>query len=366
MNIDVQGYTREQLLSALFSSAREVRFEYTISDSLNNELGNIEVQDGHISYDSTSDVMRTFTGKVKKSDLLNMDTIDRKITPWMCLMMPNGKEAKWALGKFIIYPSAESNNDINMIDISGYDLGKVALDDKSVSRVFVDSSDLYTTAISSILANIYVRTDVIESEDTKSFPQEWEIGTSKLEVINNLLKGINYDPLYFDEYGVAICHPHIDVVDREIDFQYFADEQSIILDGVTYTSDKFDIPNKWVRYTENPEAPYLISTFVNDSPDSPFSTVNRGRTIVDTAIVDDISSQSVLDAYVARVASEAMLTTERIEFRTLNMPAHGFRECLYVNIPVYDILGKYIEVAWDMDLVAGGQMSHICERVVVL
>ena len=169
MNIDVQGYTREQLLSALFSSAREVRFEYTISDSLNNELGNIEVQDGHISYDSTSDVMRTFTGKVKKSDLLNMDTIDRKITPWMCLMMPNGKEAKWALGKFIIYPSAESNNDINMIDISGYDLGKVALDDKSVSRVFVDSSDLYTTAISSILANIYVRTDVIESEDTNHF-----------------------------------------------------------------------------------------------------------------------------------------------------------------------------------------------------
>ena len=366
MNIDVQGYTREQILAALFSSSRKVRFEYTIADALNNELGNIEIQDGHISYDSTADVMRTFTGRVKKSDLLNMDTIDRKVTPWMCLMMPNGKEARWALGKFIIYPSAEASNDMNMIEISGYDLGKVALDDKSNTRIFVDSSDLYTTAISSILAAIYTRTDIEESADTKSFPQEWEIGVSKIQIANDLLKGINYDPLYFDEYGVAICHPHIDVAYREIDFQYFADEQSIILDGLSFVSDKFDLPNKWIRYTENPEAPYLISTFVNDSPDSPFSTVNRGRTIVDSAVVEDISSQSILDAYVARIAAEAMQTTERIEFRTLNMPGHGFRECLYVNIPVYDILGKYIEVGWEMDLVPGGQMTHICERVVVL
>ena len=94
MNIDIQGYTREQLLSALFSSTRQVRFEYTIADSSDNDLGYLEVQNGQISFDSTTDVMRTLTGRVKKSDLLNMDTIDRRITPWMCLMMPNGKEAR--------------------------------------------------------------------------------------------------------------------------------------------------------------------------------------------------------------------------------------------------------------------------------
>lgn len=366
MNIDVQGYTREQILTALFSSARQVRYEYTISDSHDNNLGYIEIADGHITYDSTSEVMRTLTGRVKKSDLLNMDTIDRKVTPWMCLMMPNGKEAKWALGKFIIYPSMESENDINMVEISGYDLGKVALDDKSVSRIFVDSSDLYTTAISSILGAIYTRTDVTESEDTKSFPQEWEIGVSKLQIVNDLLKGINYNPLHFDEYGVAIAEPHIAVGEREIDFQYFADEQSIILDGVQFASDKFDIPNKWVRYTENPELPYLISTFVNDDEDSPYSTVNRGRTIVDAGVVEDIASQTVLDAYVARIAAEAMQTTERIEFTTLNIPGHGYKECLFINIPIYEIFGKFIEIGWEMDLIPGGQMQHVCERVVVV
>ena len=184
MNIDVVGYTREQILNALFSSAREVRYEYTISNNHGANLGTIEIQDGHISYDSTSEVMRTFTGKVKKSDLLNLDTIDYRVTPWMCLMMPNGKEAKWALGEFIIYPAMQSENDINMIELDGYDLGKIALDDKNVSRYFVNSTDLYTTAISSILNTIYTRTDIVTSEDTKSFPQEWEIGTSKIKIVN--------------------------------------------------------------------------------------------------------------------------------------------------------------------------------------
>ena len=366
MNIDVQGYTREQLLTALFSSVRQVRYEYTVADSSDNDLGFLEIQDGHISFDSTAEVMRTFTGRVKKSDLLNMDTIDRRVTPWMCLMMPNGKEARWALGKFIIYPSMESENDINMIDISGYDLGKIALDDKSVSRTFINSDQLYTTAISSIVGALYVRTDIEASVDLKSFPQEWEPGESKLKIVNDLLKGINYDPLYFDEYGVAIGAPHVSSMTRLIDFSYLANEQSIILDGITLASDKFDIPNKWVRYTENPEASYLISTYVNDNPDSPYSTVSRGRTIVDSQAVDDIASQDALDSYVARVANEAMQATEQIEFSTLNMPGHGYRDCLWVGIDNYNISGKYIETGWEMDLVSGGQMKHVCERVVVV
>ena len=366
MNIDVAGYTREQLTAALFSSAREVRYEYTISDSQDINLGNIEIQDGKVSFDSSSEVMRTFTGKVKKSDLLNLDTIDYRVTPWMCLMMPNGKEAKWALGKFIIYPSMEMEDDLSMVQISGFDLGKIALDDKSLSRTFVDSTSLYTTAISALLDSIYTRTDVTTSESLKSFPQEWDIGTSKLQIVNDLLTGINYNPLHFNEYGVAVCNPHVSSMLKTIDFSYFANEQSIIVDGLKLASDKYDIPNKWVRYTENPEVSYLISTYTNDDPDSPYSTVSRGRTIVDADVVDDIADQSTLDDYVLRVALESMQTTEQFEFSTLNMPGHGFQECLYIDVPIYNIQGKYIETAWEMELETGGTMSHVCERVILL
>ena len=74
----------------------------------------------------------------------------------------------------------------------------------------------------------------------------------------------------------------------------------------------------------------------------------------------------MLDAYVLRIANESMQSTERVEFSTLNMPGHGYKECLYLDIPIYEIQGRYIETAWEMDLTPGGRMTHVCERVVVL
>jgi len=366
MNIELEGYEREQLIAALFSSARKVRYEFTISNAAEEHLGLIEVQNAKVSFDSTSEVMRTFTGEVKKSDLLNLESIDYRIVPWMCLTMPNGKEAKWPLGKFMIVPSMNSSNNINMINFVGYDLAKIALDDKGESRIFVSNNDIYTSAIGYLIATIYTRFDITESDSTKSYPQEWELGESKLKIVNDLLKGINYNPLHFDENGVAICKPYIDTSERQIDFQYMADKTSIIIDGLSLASDKYDIPNKWIRYTENPEAPYYMSVFVNDSPNSPYSTVNRHRFIVDSQAVEDISDQVTLDSYTARIANESMQGTEKIEFSTLNMPGHGFQECLFVEIPEYEITGKYIEKAWEMELKTGGTMTHVCEKVVRL
>lgn len=366
MNIELEGFEREQLIAALFSSARKVRYEFTINNAADEHLGLIEIQNATISYDSSNEIMRTMSGNVKKSDLLNIDSIDYTITPWMCLTMPNGKEAKWPLGKFLIVPSIEASNNINMVKFVGYDLGKIALDDKGESREFVDSTDVYTSVIGQMIASIYLHFDITESQSSKSFPQEWEIGESKLTIINSLLRGINYNPLHFDETGTAICEPNVDTEQRQIDFQYIADKTSIIIDGMTLESDKFDIPNKWIRYTENPEAPYLISVFVNDSADSPYSTVNRHRFIVDSQTVEDISDQETLDNYTKRIAYESMQTTDVVEFSTLNMPGHGFKECLYIDVPEYEISGKFIEKAWEMQLITGGTMKHVCERVVVL
>lgn len=366
MNIEVEGYTKEQIKAALFSSARKVRYEYTITNATGEHLGFAEVENGVISYDSTQEIMRSFSGRIKKSDLINMDCIDYKLVPWMCLMMPNGKEAKFPLGSFYIVPSLQSELNINMVNIVGYDMGKIFSDDKADTRVFVDSTDVYTSIIAQFIGRRYMNFDVEESEYTKSFPQEWDIGTSYLTIINDLLRGINYDPLHFDENGKAICREHVSVYERLIDFQYLADDMSIILDGITTSSDKFDTPNKWIRYTENVDAPYYISVVVNDDDKSPYSVQNRGRMIVDSAVVNDIASQQALDNYTNRIAAEAMQSTERIEFSTLNMPGHDYRECLYVKVPSYDIDGRYIEVAWEMELVSGGQMRHICEKVVRL
>lgn len=365
MNIATSIYTEKELLAALYSENRKVYYEYIIANTAGETLGKIPIEDGRVSFDSTNDVMRTFTGTTRKSSLLGLENTDYYLTPWMCLNYRNDI-VRWPLGKFIINPSESYNKRLKEIKIVGYDRSKIASDDKIDSRFFAAAGSIYTSLAAQIAASIYSQVNVVASEKTGSNPMEWEIGTEKLKIINDLLRAISYNPFYFDGYGIGQMNEYRDPTDRAIDRIYQSDKTSIIIDGLQVATNKFEIPNKFVRYVENPDATYMISTYVNSDPNSPYSTVNRGRTIVDTDSIDNISSQADLDSYVRKIAAETMQAIETLEFSTLNMPGHGYQDCLAVSVDEYEIEGKYIETAWEMDLGKGGIMTHRCQKVVTI
>ena len=365
MNIGTDIYTEEELLKALRANSRDVYYEYTIANTHNVLLGKIPIEDGRISFDSTNEVMRTFTGTTRASNLFDVSNTDFYLTPWMCLKYKNDI-VKWPLGKFLVNPSGSYEDNQTIVHIVGYDLAKIALDDKSDSRVYASTSTIYTSLASQIAGSIYTNVDVTVSAKTSPNPLEWGIGTEKLKIINDLLKSISYDPFYFDENGVGQMHPYVAPMERYMDIAYQDDQQSIIIDGLSGESNKFEIANKFIRYVENPDAAYLISTYINNDPNSPYSTVARGRTIVDSAPVNDIATQSDLDNYVRKVAMERMQAVETLVFKTMNMPGHGYHDCLAVNVETYGIQGKYLEVGWEMELNDSGMMTHKCEKVVAL
>ena len=135
---------------------------------------------------------------------------------------------------------------------------------------------------------------------------------------------------------------------------------------LTLLSNRFDIPNKFVRYVENVDGSYLVSRYINQDPNDIFSTINRGRVITDISSVPDISSQNELDNYVKRCAVASMTVNDKVIFKTLNMPGHGFKNCIFLEIKEQNIYGKYIENGWEMDLRAGGEMTHRCVKAVKL
>lgn len=364
MNIDYDGYERAQILNALFSSSRKVRYEYLVSNRDDIPLGFVNLENATISYDSKAEIKRTISGYIIKSEILNFDSLDYRLTPYFCIEMPDGKEIKWKLGVFIISPQISDEDGINRLEIQGYDLSLIPNDDKLTHRFYVPNGANYVSTLLQLLGDDIYNVEIQESDITKLYDQEWGIGESVLSVANTMLSAINYEPLHFDEKGTAISNANILPEFRIIDFSYVANKTSIIVDGVELNSDKFNIPNKWVRYTESVDAPYLYSEYINDDENSPYSTVNRGRVIVDSEPVQDIASQNALDAYTVKVANESMAANEVLTFRTLNMPGHGFQECLYIECPRYEIEGVYIETQWEMELETGGLMTHVCERVV--
>lgn len=365
MDISTEKYTNDFLMERLLDEKRIIEYEYLVADRKDVPIGYIAVSDGKISYDSKTEVMRTFSGTVDKSDLINIGCTDYRIIPYMCLTV--GKDIiKWPLGKFIIDTSFRGISCRKIININGYDLGKIAVDDKTTSRFFVPAGGVYTSYIAQILGECYDLLEIPTSVITKGYDQEWGIGTSKIKIANTLLKAISYTPIHFDESGIGISRKYEFPQLRNIERKYMADKKSIVLDGISAGSDTFNIPNKFVRYTENADSEYMIATYINNDESDPYSVINRGRVIVDSAAVDDIASIEDLQNYVKMIAITSMQSSDTLTFKTLNMPGHGYQNCLFINCDQYDIKGRYIETAWEMDLKPGGEMLHKCERIVVL
>jgi hypothetical protein len=205
-----------------------------------------------------------------------------------------------------------------------------------------------------------------ESDLTLSVDKEYEIGTSKLEIINNLLNSINYNSAYFDENGFCVIRKYINPKDRSYEYEYETNDKSVITYGSSETLDAFAIPNKFVRYVENPETGYLISRFVNDKASNKLSTVHRGRTITDIQSVTDIADQTTLDEYVKRVATEKSLVLGGLKFSTWPMPHHSFLDCIFVKNKTLGIAEKFIETSWSVDASENGLMTHTCKKVIEL
>lgn len=365
MRIGNDTYSDDFLLKKLKESSREVRYEYILTSASGQRLGNIDVSNASVSFNSKTDVMRTFRGTVRKSDLVSLSSIDFRIMPYMVLKV-GAEDVRFPLGCFIISPAYSASDYTDSISVVGYDETKIAYDDKITSRFFTAEGGVYTSYVGQILGEIYNDVDIVPSESVRSYDQEWESGSSRLEIANTLLDAIGYTKIYADEVGIIKSDKYIFPQLRQIERSYETRHDSVILDGIDIESDAFDVPNTFVRYTQNVDAEYMIATYVNDDPNNKYSTVSRGRTIVDSKSVNDIASQEDLNNLVQKTAIESMQATEVLTFSTLNMPGHGFRNCLQVFIEPYSIFGKFIETSWNMDLSEGGTMRHVCERVVEL
>lgn len=224
----------------------------------------------------------------------------------------------------------------------------------------------YTGVVQSILDDLALPSRITKSAATLPTIREWEAGTSKRQIINDLLAAINYDSLLFDEDGFAIVRPYVSPQERSSEFKYADDELSIMYPEVMHELDLFKIPNRWVLSLSDPDRDPITVVFTNSDPASPTSTVRRGRTITSFQSNVDADSESTMIQKASRLAFESSQVYEAVEFESGIMPVHSGNDVFDV---VYDPMGlnaKYVEHSWDMPLVAGAKMSHRVRRVIPL
>jgi hypothetical protein len=366
LDLAYEKHSAEQVKNALQSN-REVRYEICLLDKKDYQIGIIDDVDGSYSFDSGAEIKGAGRFNISERKFKDIDFLNERIKPYFCLRVGN-EWLRWGQGIYILSSPDRTEKQGGIYrDIEAYDKSVILREDKVDNRYLIRAGTLYTDAVRELILSSGIDTiSIQESNLTLTVDKEYEIGTSKLEIINNLLLSINYNSIWFDGNGFCMVRKYLNPKDRQPEFEYVTDSKSIMMYGSTETLDAFNVPNKFIRYVENPDADYMISTFVNDKSNNKLSTVSRGRVITDIEAVSDIPDQATLDEYVKRVANEKSQVFGGVAFNTLTMPHHQCLDCYYVRINDLGVSEKVIETGWSISMSDNGLMSHKCKKVIEL
>ncbi|MGI5895196.1 MAG: hypothetical protein ACOX6P_11515 [Candidatus Merdivicinus sp.] len=357
------GLTEKQVWDALHAriGIRSVRFRfYIIRNGV--RAGSLPAESGSVRYSAEDEIQRTASFTFRGETALNW--LADEIQPSMEILV-NGKWAEFPLGVFV--PSTPTRNiDGHQISytVEAYDRTIYAKEDCITERAFYPAGTDYLNVIQQLILSCGIP-DVKVTATSAVLPtdREFEIGTSKLEIINTLLSEINYLTLSIDANGNAVLAPYIEPSAENVSYTYRADELSVLQSAASSTADFYNVPNIYIAVVSNPEQEAFRSVYINDNPASELSTVRRGRNIVSELYKPDaIASQEELDIYIRRIAFSRSQIYETASIHTALMPMHEGREVLEIRHP--EISGIFEEIGWEMDLQAGGAMQHSVRRIV--
>lgn len=367
---------------------REISFRYNLlrRGAFYGLLRAVEEQTPHVRMQDDAQIKMSFSGTFSPVPVdvdgrpLDVDWLSDEVQP---VMVIDGTE--YPLGVYIPTTQSVSTDVAASVSIEAYDRSQRVMDTNSAEMLYWPAGTLYLDAVEQLLSAAGIST-VFTVPNAAAFTEareDWPAGTPFLSVVNQLLGEINYKPLWFDARGNAILEPvslpEASQIKHTLDA---ADPDTLVLPGISRTRDYFSAANVFEVYVANPDkGANMRAVSVNDSPQSPLSTVRRGRRIVSVTALDNIASQQELQAYADKLRNDSMITGEVVSVSTGLLPGWGVADAVALHVPEHT-MGMHTEDgfigvvavpeenaicisrAFDMELKVGGRMSHTLEKVV--
>ena len=333
---------------------RIYNFSYELLDKNLNYMKNIYPISANIDYDSLA------TLKVSSNITIEDDDFE-----YNDLNITIKEEDK--IFATVLISTSSRNRQEKKRTLTCYDRSIILKQDKITDSIVIPAFTNIVKYISTMLIGYDNAFSLIESNATNKADIFFQIGTSKLEVINYLLNLINYSSLLTDKHGVFYAKKYVLPNEREIEITYTDDkEKSIVYRNVRQEMDLFNVPNVFVRVTNNTAiTPPLKAIYENNNPDSFVSTSSRNRRIVDFKEVENVTDSDTLFAITKKEAYQASDIYETIYIETAININHRYLNCVALNLQSYNINDKYIETGWNIDnLKAGGKMKHKLRRII--
>lgn len=211
----------------------------------------------------------------------------------------------WPLGVFIpAVPAVEYNGNLVTLNVELYDRS-LLLTNTTVSQTYsVPAGTVVTTLVRTLLTNIVggvgALVSVVDSTDTLRTAMTWDVGTTILRIVNDLLGAINYFSVWADGRGVYRAEPYRAPGYRAVEWAFQDDKEGIYLPKIKRDQDRFRVPNRIILVGQSDgTVPALVGIYENRNDADPRSIDNYGYSdYVETGV--EATTQAVIDALALR------------------------------------------------------------------
>lgn len=374
----------DQLFDLTVRGIRASTFTFTLVDATTNmiikQITPLRNTVPTLAHDVTRAIKRTLTLTLGVADTAIFDEIAHRVQVHMRLE----DDRTFPLGTYMVVSSSR-------IETTAGDLSSLALTDEMfvVSQPISESFSVsVNTYVSTGLVSIIGGTTFDGVNDflnrfplfTVGFPSPntresrrviqrdvefsnlpitnaWQTGTNGTSVLSDIATIGDYFTPWLDHNNVFRMIRTFDPADVVPTLDFDA-QSNVIRNSITRTNDLLNAPNRVVVVSnagsgDNRDRP-IVGTY--DVPSSaPHSIENRGFVISE---VLNVQVATQFQAYtIARNTALNQRVAERVELSTPPDPRHD----------AYDVIrwdGQlWLETAWSMALVEGGQMSHTMQRI---
>ena len=254
------------------------------------------------------------------------------------ITIQNGLRERHPLGTFLIQtPSLDFNGRRQNISMDAY-TPLLELKESPPALGYSIFKNVNIMDIAYRLARERARAPVVKAECSTPLAMDFTASTDDtwLTFLNDLIANAEYQ-FDLDEMGRILFAPKQDTASLQPVWTYTDDNSSILYPEISVDRDLYGIPNV-VEVIHSNGAGYYFVRAVNDDPNSPTSTIRRGREIIyrdsDPDLVGDPTQSQVKD-YADRLLRELSVLEYTVSY------THGYcpvrlGDCIRLN---YDRAG---------------------------
>jgi hypothetical protein len=277
--------------------------------------------------------------------LFEIDYLTDRIIPYVQQRQTDGSYSEWPIGEFIIpAPTRADDETTSRHTVQAYDKLKLFDDYKVSTRYAIASGVAYTTAIATAL-NLLLQTSeytITPSALTLFATRSWEIGTSLLDIVNDLLKGLNYTPLRFNGSGVAVLEPYVEPASRTPDATWNVDEDSYVGFDMELTTTVNETYNQVIAKRTTPKGALLTATASNNEASHPTSIPNLGYPKAIQVENSDAANQTALSAFARAELIKYMAFSENQKRQALLQPWLDEESIIEINDTETELSGTFL------------------------